>query len=213
MKSKSGNAIIVSVYSLALYYVMYRAMSYYIEGHNTKDFSSSMIMAVAGLVTIPFILYPYFYTPKPKGGGVGTKWEGALWIILTVVLALVLNVVLTRIPALMSDGAYQSSYAKITGGSMLDIILATCVVAPVLEELVFRGIIFSQCKDAFGAIVGVIFSAVLFGAMHFNLAQFIYGCIMGVVLSIMFNRMKRLYFPILAHALCNLATLLMTNYL
>ena len=213
MKSRTGKALIVSVYTVALYYFMYNLFIYYIQGHNTKNLSSTMILAAAGLLTIPFILYPFSFTSKPSGGGSGTKWEGALWIILFVVLALTLNVLLLKIPALSNSSDYVQSYQEITSGGLWQTVVASCIVAPVLEELVFRGVVFCQLKDAFGAIVGVVLSALCFGAVHHNLAQFVYAAIMGVVLSLMYNRMKRIYFPILAHALANFAVLLFTNFI
>lgn len=213
MKTRTGKALIVSVYTVALYYFMYNLFIYYIQGHNTRNFSSTMILATAGVFTIPFILYPFSFTSKPSGGGAGTKWEGALWVILFVVLALTLNVLLLKIPALSNSSDYIQSYQDITSGGLGQTVVASCIVAPVLEELVFRGVVFCQMKDAFGAIVGVVLSALCFGAVHHNLAQFVYAAIMGVVLALMYNRMKRIYFPMLAHALANFAVLLITNFL
>lgn len=213
MKTKTGKALIISIYTLALYYFMYNLFIYYIGGHNTKNLSSTLIIAVSALVTIPFILYPFSFTSKPSGGGAGTKWEGALWVVLFVILALVLNVVLLRIPALSTDSSYVQSYGEITAGGVWQTCLATCIVVPVLEELVFRGVVFGQMKDAFGTVAGIVLSAAAFGLVHHNMAQFIYAAILGIVLALMYNRMKRLYFPILAHALANFAVLMMTNFL
>ena len=213
MKTKTGKALIISVYVVALYYFMYNLFIYYIQGHNTKNLSSTLILAVSALLTIPFILYPYSFTSRPSGGGVGTKWEGALWVILFVVLALTLNVVLLKIPALSNSADYVQSYQEITAGGLWQTVITSCIVVPVLEELVFRGVVFCQLKDAFGAIVGVVLSAAAFGMVHHNLAQFVYAAIMGLVLALMYNRMKRLYFPILAHALANFAVLLFTNFI
>lgn len=212
MKSKTTNALIVSVYTAALYYFMYNLFIYYIQGHNSRNLSSTLILAVSALLTTLFILYPFSFTPKPSGG-TGTKWEGALWVILFVVLALTLNVILTRIPALTQDAAYIHSNQEITSGGLWQTIFATCICTPILEELVFRGVVFGQMKQAFGVVVGVAISAAAFGAVHHNLAQFVYAAIMGIVLSLMYNRMKKLYFPILAHALANFAALLMTNFI
>lgn len=213
MKSKTGKALIVSVYVVALYYFMYNLFIYYIEGHNTKNLSSTLILAISALLTIPFVLYPYSFTSRPSGGGNGTKWEGALWVILFVILALTLNVLLLKIPALSNSADYVQSYQEITGGGLWQTMVASVIVVPILEELVFRGVVFCQMRDAFGVIIGVALSAVCFGACHHNLAQFVYAAIMGVVLALMYNRMKKLYFPILAHALANFAVLLVTNFL
>ena len=213
MKTKTGKALLLSLYTVALYYLFYNTFAYYIEHHNSYNLSSSLILAVAGLVTIPFVLYPFSFTSKPSGKGTTSKWEGALWLIITVILAVVLNVILTRIPSLINDDLYKSSFAQITGGGFWHTVIATCIVSPVLEEIVFRGVVFGQMKEAFGTVVGVIVSAACFGIVHHNMAQLIYAAIMGVVLATMYHRMKRLYFPMIAHALANLAVLMMTYFL
>ncbi|MBQ1270312.1 MAG: CPBP family intramembrane metalloprotease [Clostridia bacterium] len=65
-------------------------------------------------------------------------------------------------------------------------ILPTAVVsgimAPVVEELIFRGILLSKAR-IFGDRPAVILSAVTFGLMHMNLYQFFYAFVIGIILG------------------------------
>lgn len=57
------------------------------------------------------------------------------------------------------------------------------LVSPMVEEMVFRGIIYSRIKKFYGIPAAVLFSALLFGAFHGNLPQFVYGTAMGILMA------------------------------
>lgn len=63
-------------------------------------------------------------------------------------------------------------------------IIAVCIVAPVMEEYIFRGMLLRTLSQH-GAGFGIVITALLFGLMHGNLAQtpmaFLIGLILGYV--------------------------------
>ncbi len=59
-------------------------------------------------------------------------------------------------------------------------ILALCIVIPIVEELLYRGIVLQRCVAAFGERAAVFVSAAVFGLLHMNLAQFVYAAVFGV---------------------------------
>ena len=62
-------------------------------------------------------------------------------------------------------------------------ILCLAVFTPILEELVFRGILFGRLKDMLSKPFAVGISALIFAAVHVNIVQFIYALILGVLLA------------------------------
>ena len=96
------------------------------------------------------------------------------------------------------------------------VLLATMTVvgAPVMEELLFRGVLFrgldvglTQRLGGRGTVIAVVASAVLFAAAHAELLQFPGLLFLGVVLALMVWRTQRLLPSALTHIGFNALTM------
>ena len=54
------------------------------------------------------------------------------------------------------------------------------VVSPIVEEVVFRGLVAKRIQDYLGTAWAVALSAVIFGAYHGNVMQFVYAGLLGL---------------------------------
>jgi membrane protease YdiL (CAAX protease family) len=96
-----------------------------------------------------------------------------------------------------------------TDGQDLATALAICVVAPVVEEMLFRGVVlrsFLQQYDRRQAIWG---SALLFGVAHLNIYQFVVALGTGLVLGWLYERSRSLIPCIALHAAYNTGTVVL----
>jgi uncharacterized protein len=82
------------------------------------------------------------------------------------------------------------------------------VVAPVMEEFVFRAGVFRHLRTRVPRIVALSMTAVLFAAMHANWAVFLPLVVLSWVFCIAYERTGRIAVPMVAHALFNLNTIL-----
>lgn len=83
-------------------------------------------------------------------------------------------------------------------------LLIYVIIAPLLEELIFRRLFFKAlCTYVLAPAAGAA-SAVIFALYHGNAVQFIYAFIFGLVLSFVYWRSDDLLSPILLHAGANL---------
>lgn len=73
-------------------------------------------------------------------------------------------------------------------------------LGPIIEELVFRGVILNRWGYKWGIRRGVIFSSILFGLAH---PGFAWAFAVGVVLSLMYIATRSLLVPILCHMIVN----------
>jgi uncharacterized protein len=76
------------------------------------------------------------------------------------------------------------------------------LVGPVVEELVFRGFLLTRWARRFGVRSGMVFSALLFGLLHFTLAP-LGAFALGLVAAVLYLRTRSLVAPILAHVTAN----------
>ena len=75
----------------------------------------------------------------------------------------------------MVDGSFSQM-------PMAAIVLGACIIGPLCEELVFRGLLAGRLAR-YGQKPGAFISALLFGLYHANLEQFFYAFALGLLLS------------------------------
>lgn len=82
--------------------------------------------------------------------------------------------------------------------------LYVCLIAPIGEELVFRGIIYQDLKKFLDEKKVVIITALLFGIAHFNLVQSSYAFVLGLYFAYVMYKYKNIKLCILLHFINNI---------
>lgn len=82
-------------------------------------------------------------------------------------------------------------------------ILVPAIVGPILEELVFRKILFGTFYKRWNFLVAVILSSLIFAVLHMDLVHTLIYFAMGVVFAFLYVKTKRIIVPILVHMLMN----------
>lgn len=97
-----------------------------------------------------------------------------------------------RILFLLFPQIAQSTFGQMTAEELIRMInnvrtpayfLYVGLIGPVLEELVFRGILFNSCTEKYGKWYPVFISALLFAVFHRNPVQFASAICMGLLLG------------------------------
>ena len=84
----------------------------------------------------------------------------------------------------------------------------TIIVAPIFEELLFRGIILNGLLNKYknNSKKAIIYSAIIFGMVHLNIPQGINAFIAGIILGFIYYYTKSMKLSIFAHFVNNLIT-------
>lgn len=86
---------------------------------------------------------------------------------------------------------------------------AVVVSAPLLEEVLMRGLVYGRLKEALGKPrTAMAVSALAFGMFHGNVVQGIYAFAVGLFFARVYEACGTLFLPVLAHAAVNAASLL-----
>lgn len=85
--------------------------------------------------------------------------------------------------------------------------LITVICAPISEELLFRSIIFKRTSGRFNIYIGMIFSSIIFGILHIELA-IIGAFIFGIACCMLYIKYKNILIPMTVHFLNNLLSFL-----
>ncbi len=98
------------------------------------------------------------------------------------------------------------------GGIIFFQVLLICVVGPIMEELLFRGLICGSLERATKVSwIPIVVSAVVFGIWHGIFVQSVYTCLMGLVVAYVYHRTHDLRWPILIHVVNNSFSMLLTT--
>lgn len=121
-----------------------------------------------------------------------------LWgIILVLVTSTVIEPLLELFPAEYLD--YLQDAVGTGGWAML----TTVVAAPLLEEILFRGIIQQEISNSYGKVRGVVMAAAVFGIVHIIPQQVINAFFIGIILGYIYIKSGSLTPAILIHAVNN----------
>lgn len=96
-----------------------------------------------------------------------------------------------------------------TGAQRIPIILLAVVIAPVAEELAFRGYLYGVIKRYFGAVPALVFSGILFALIHQNLPSFFPLLVLASVFALAYELSGSLLVPMTMHALFNALNLVL----
>lgn len=115
-----------------------------------------------------------------------------------------LNNFIAMTPLIQVSAGFQTVNENFFAGEVLLQILASCVVVPIAEELLFRGIILKRISLLTNEKTGILFSAVLFGVIHMNPVQFIYAFAVGMLLALIVVKTRWISLAVIGHAAANL---------
>lgn len=88
-------------------------------------------------------------------------------------------------------------------GARVILFVLICLVAPVIEEVIFRGFVYPGLRRRLHFFPAVVSSALLFALMHNNPQSLIPIGLIGIVLAVLYERNRSLIPSIIAHALNN----------
>lgn len=108
-------------------------------------------------------------------------------------------------PKFMID-SYSGAQNVIYGSSVAVQLLAAGFAAPIVEELIFRGLIYKRLKEIVNLRWAVALSAVFFGIFHGNWVQAPYAVIIGLVAVFVYEKYKCIIAPILLHMTVNITS-------
>lgn len=105
-------------------------------------------------------------------------------------------------------GQMDTSYTS-SPKSIIMMVLYMCILAPITEELLFRGFLMKTLSRV-GTRFAIVISAMLFGLMHGNIAQMLLGFLVGLYLGKIDVRHNSLLPSIIVHMAINVNAVIIT---
>lgn len=101
------------------------------------------------------------------------------------------------------NSAHDITTEALFGGGLILSLLFTVLLAPLVEEIVFRGFTYRYFEKIMPAWGAAIASAAVFGLIHFNWLQSLYAFTLGIALAFIYSWTKNLRSSVLFHIAFN----------
>lgn len=216
------------VYPIGMYYVISSLVYFVLELLLGTAYESYMLrQLISAAATIPFIWTFYRQDKSVEETIYGKRRlvprhmaddmvqenvsflhaaaDGVLSLIAGAALGIGINNLIAMTPLIDLSAGFKEANSAFFAGKVFYELLGSCLIIPIAEELLYRGIVYKRLRLYAGVEAAVVLSAVIFGAMHFNLVQFVYAGILGILLAFLLKWTGFLYTAVLAHCAANVA--------
>lgn len=187
--------------------------SYVLAVINNKE----LVEALIDLVTLAtefgllYWLVKKYHATRQTLGLNGFSWARFIFfvigglILLTTSVIVIFSLIVWLVPSFNADQAQNNALTYGSSGVGLWLSFAAAViVAPVVEELYFRGLILPVLMRRFGTLFAIFLTSLLFALLHFQPNVVIYTFILAIILAVVRLRLKSVIPSMLLHALNNL---------
>jgi membrane protease YdiL (CAAX protease family) len=175
----------------------------------------AVLDAATAAEELGFVVSAVFFASliaRPRPAQFGLRRTGVFRAAALIAAGFICFLILTAVWAsLLHASSSEAHLVKSIGGhsgsvGVLAACLVTCVIAPICEEILFRGFIFRALRNWRGAGIAAVLTGVLFGAVHVGSApavDLVPLGMLGVILCGVYEATGSLYPCIALHALNN----------
>ncbi|WP_342429227.1 type II CAAX endopeptidase family protein [Neobacillus sp. FSL H8-0543] len=164
------------------------------------------------LVIILFILRREMQSEKTRLNERGSGFAGsAVWAVFGVFLALFAQATAANIERFLGVEMGSENTQQIMGiiESFPLAILVSSIIGPILEEIIFRKIIFGSLHKRFNFFISALISSVIFALAHMEPQHVILYSAMGFTFAFLYVKTKHILVPIFAHVAMNTLVVVM----
>ena len=168
---------------------------------------ASMLIGYLLAFGVPFLSFHSFKKNKIGSSSFNLNIENKRIIPYLIIGSIVLLFgIISPIGGLIPMPEYiKESLIQLVGRKGFYTFILMVMAAPVLEELIFRGIILEGLLKKYSPLASIIISSLLFGIAHFNPWQFVTGFIIGIFSGWVYYKTRSLLPSIIIHAAANLS--------
>ena len=193
------------IYFVVQFLLIFILAYYYLNGgNNIEGFNSYLndkqiyIAIVLGIIFIPLLIHDY---RKFKENGKKINIGGL--ILLGVIISLLYNVF-----AFYLNEYFLKTDLYSNQSNLITTLISTGLIGPIVEELMFRGIIYNESP-----MKAILLTTLFFAIIHLNILQIIYTFAVGFLFIFFYEKYKDIKAAIIFHMTLNITTTLFLPFL
>ncbi|MBQ7113637.1 MAG: CPBP family intramembrane metalloprotease [Clostridia bacterium] len=179
--------------------------------------STGTLALVSGILTL-LMLWPVFATQKKSYFNEISLYplaQGAIWPLIGIGISSVFGVTLLLsllpIPEEMML-EYADAAASLGSPTFLDAV-STVLIAPIAEEVVFRGLVYTRLRRGMPVWAACLISSLVFALLHGQILWIAYAFVLGVLFAVVMERTGTVWATVIMHVAFNLVGGYLTEYL
>ncbi len=175
---------------------------------------AASLTTMAALISLPVFLSMYKKDRERYGQeGWGCQLPSIMQMFILAGLALISNLFLTGLMNMLIQIFHLRSLVQeaLFGSSFLIQLVGVGIICPVMEEVLFRGLVYRRLKAYNEGWFAVFMAAAFFAVYHENAIQIIFAFPMAIVIIGVYERFGTLFAPILFHIIVNLSSVLVNR--
>lgn len=165
---------------------------------STISFSGAFILIF--ILLIPDIKDRHFVRDR------STRTEAFLWAIVGIFMAFFAQYIAALIEMKLfgiEPGSENTEVIVEFAKVVPTFIIVVAIIGPILEEIIFRKIIFGSLYKRFNFWVAAIISAIIFSVVHMEFEHTLLYAAVGFTFAFLYVKTKRILVPIVAHVAMN----------
>ena len=204
--------LFVMIFSILLFLI------FPLDAMDVDSFTNDNLMYIsfnAYLVMMP-IMFAFYQKDVIKYGDDKVRGKLSLLDMVCAIVglmgvALLLNIIISLTGIAEGDSTFNKVNEVFSGANLPMQMLYIVIAAPLMEELVVRGMIYTRIKKFYGVGIALMTSALIFGAMHGNITQGIYATLLGLCLAGIYELTADIWICFFMHAAANFGSLFISS--
>ncbi|MBU3197225.1 CPBP family intramembrane metalloprotease [Clostridium algidicarnis] len=177
-----------------------------------KDLLSFLVPVISNILVIIILLKIYFKPNSDDKRSLDVNYTRSIKLyyllmilLLTISFRLITLVSFNPIMNYLTSKSKMLHYIKeiVLQTNPYLLILEVTLIGPIIEEILFRGIILNGLLKKYSKANAILFSSILFSIFHGNLPQMFNALFFGILLGLIYIKTKSLYAVTFSHIIAN----------
>ena len=190
---------IILTYFLSYGIILLSILIYFCLGYSSID---KLINILPYILIITYLFYIIYFLKKYPIS-IKKKNKYFPYLLLGISLSVFLNMILFHVS--------HPTNSKTTIPLFLDII-ASGIIGPIYEELLFRHIFYNKLKSFNSKKKSLYLTTIIFALIHLTTLKMIYALFLGFILTKVYQQKENILSPILIHVSANITSTFLFEY-
>ena len=164
--------------------------------------NSVIIAIITAIIFIPLFLKIFKKYKQENNFNIKNVF---LPVILGITISLTYNILVFS----LNNVFHFTNNYELSSVPILVSLICSGIIGPILEELIYRGIVYNKLKEFNNKKYSIILTSLIFALFHNNLVNAIYAFIVSFIFIYLYEKNKSLKAPIIMHISLNTTIILM----
>lgn len=172
--------------------------------NNYINSKAILIIIITMLIFVPILYKVYKKYKKENNHNIKNIFVPILF---GISISLIYNIIIFN----LNNIVYFTDKYELNSLPIIVQLICSGICGPILEELLFRGILYNKLKEFNKPMTSIILCSIIFALTHFDIINSIYAFIVSFILIYLYEKYKTLKAPIIMHISLNSTIILMTG--